>query len=204
MGALQSSVVDRTIFLSLSGAPALGILPNDVVCKYRKTGETVFTTKTLSLSNWIDHGNGYYTVKFSGTETNVLGYFFYTLDSSLFDNFLYDEFSIEPVPSGNAPTPIPDMCVVSGMFKNLGNTVPTNSKVTFRPVNVPAALNGSILSVDVISTYLDINGNFSVALLQGTTVIVEVERTGIRHQIEIPIASSANLIDLLPPQIQIY
>jgi hypothetical protein len=198
MSIIQSTATERNIYLTAADVPALGVLPADVVCKYRKAGQTALTTKALSVSNWIEVGSGFYILKFTEAEMNTLGYFFYTLEGTDFDNFLYDEFTIEPAVAAGGEVIEPDSCVVSGSFRTAGNKVPANARVTFRPVAFPTSAGTSIVSGDTVVTYLDAYGNFSVSLLQGVTVILEVESTGLRHQITIPYTSEATLLSLLP------
>ena len=58
----------------------------------------------------------------------------------------------------------------------------------------PSLIDGSLLR-----TTPDAFGNFSVVLLRGKKVIVEIERSGIKQTITVPEQATANLVDLLPP-----
>ena len=200
MALIQNNAAERNIYLTQLDVPVTGVLPAAVVCQYRKEGQTTLTTKTLDSSNWIELVNGFYILKFTAAEMDTLGFFFYTLTGTGFDNFLYDEFTLEPAPGGGGGGGVvgPATCVVTGSFRTVGNRIPANARVTFRPVAFPISAGGSVVSGDTVVTYLDAYGNFSVSLLQGVTVIVEVENAGIRHQITIPFLPAAALLDLLP------
>ena len=135
-------------------------------------------------------------IRFNTMDSNTVGDFFYTLSATQFDNFLYDEFTIEP--PGITPAPPAGFCAVSGNVLTAGNTIPSNCRVTFRPLQFPLSVGNSVVTADAIVTYPDINGNFTVNLVQGVTMVVEIQRTGIRAQITIPMTSSATLASLLP------
>lgn len=91
------------------------------------------------------------------------------------------------------------MCLVTGSIKTVADRVPSDTKIVFRPVSFPILIEGVIVTADAVKTVPDVNGDFAVNLVQGSTVIVEIERTGIRHQIVIPEEETAVLTDLLPP-----
>ena len=198
MGIARRAVADRTVYLSLGGVAAAGILPAQVACKYKKTGDSQLRTKILDSTNWINLGQGYYTVRFSAQDTDVSGYFFYTLSGTGFDNFTSGEFVIEPE-SIFQSIQAPEICIVSGSVRTVGNSVPKDVRAVFRPVQFPAASSGNIISATAIVANLTAYGTFSAALIQGSTVIVEIDGTGIRGQIIVPYEATADLMSLLPP-----
>ena len=191
----QDSPVERTVFLKKAGVPALNVPPSSVVCNIKQAGTSAFSQYPLNSSLWKSLGSGYYTIIFSSFATASVGNFTYTLTSSNFDNFAYDEFVIVP----KADVVINTMCVVSGSLINLGGNPANLIKVTARMVAFPAKFNGSILGGDQAYTFLDSNGKFSLPLLRGSTCIIEIPRAGIKSQINIPDQVTANLMDLLPP-----
>jgi hypothetical protein len=202
MAVIQSSTVERTSYLSKLDVPVTGILFSEVVCRYRKEGG-ILVTKTLDSSSWTEVGDGFYYVTFSPAEMNTLGYFFYTLTSTKFDNFVYDEFSIEPSPGSIAPLVPPGICVISGTLKDIGGNIPRNCRVSARAVDYPVRAGEALINSDAVYTYPDSLGNFQLSLLQGATVIFEIERTAIRNQVTVPATPTANLADLIPPINQI-
>ena len=197
MSVLQGSMVERNLFLTLGGLPALNVDPLNVVAKTRKTGQTAFATKVLDNTNWINLGGGFYILKFSPNETNTVGYFIYTLSGVDFDNFNYEEFTIEPVPEGLVVPP-PDTCIITGYVKNITGKTPDLAKIMVRPVEFPAKYGQNIINADRITTVPDYSGQFQLELIRGAIVVIEIERAGIRHQITVPDTPAANLVDLLP------
>jgi hypothetical protein len=199
MAYIQAQITNRTVYLTLADVPATSLLYTDVTVNIKKSGQTAFTPKVLASTDWVNLGNGLYTLVFSALDMDTLGDFTFVLSSSLFDNFIYDEFTIEPAPiPGVAPT-LPTQCIVTGTVVNQMALPPRLLKVTARPAQFPAKDAGVLLAGDIVWTFLDAYGNFSLPLIKNSVVIIEIERTGIRAQITIPDAPTANITDLLPP-----
>ena len=200
MAYIQATSGDRTVYLSLVDVPAASVGYTDVTVRYKKNGSSGFSVKTMTSADWINLGQGMYTLRFSSNELDTLGNFTFTVAGPLFDNFIYDEFTIEPAPSG-AFVPAPPMtCVVSGTVKTVGGVAPQQLKVVARAANFPATYGDNLVSADTVWTYADSLGNFSMNLVQGATLLIDIERVGIRAvQIRVPFAPTANLIDLMPP-----
>ena len=197
--AIQDSAHETNIFLSLAGVPALGVLPTDLTVRFRKQGETALTTKTMDGTNWIEIGEGFYILKRTAEETDTLGIFFYDIDSAKHDNILFDEFVIIE-PEGGVPAINPDLCEVSGRVLNSTGSAPLNgAQVKFRPVNSPNEFDSAVVNAEPVFTHTQYDGTFKSPLIRNLTVVVEIDRAGIRHQITIPDAATANLSDLLPP-----
>lgn len=200
MAYIQYSTAYRTVYLTLADTPATGVAHSAVAVMYKKSGQAVWTTKTLTLSDWSELGGGMYSIRFSASEMNTTGDFTFTLNGPAFDNFVYDEFTIEPSLAGFIPQPtIPSQCVVSGFVAGSNGLPPSMIKIVARPVQLPARHGNMIVTGDVVWTFADAYGNFSLPLIRGSTVLIQIERTGVRAQITVPDAPAANLLDLLPP-----
>ena len=191
----QDVASERTVFLSLAGIPSATVLPANVLCSIKKSGQIGFSSKLLTIENWINLGGGYYNLKFSVEDMSRVGTFVYTLVGADFDNFAYDEFVILAAED----TTTKDKCIVSGQFISLSGDTAKQIRVTARTVDFPAKTGDRIVSGDEVFTYLDFQGKFELPLLRGSTVIIEVPRAAIRNQVNIPDTATANLIDLLPP-----
>lgn len=200
----------RTAYLTLADVPATGVAYTDVVVKIKKQGHTSFTTKVLSSSDWVNLGGGLYSLSFSVGDMDTPGDFTYTLTSSEFDNFVYDEFTIPAVSSsgggggsggGGDSLSLPEQCIVTGNIATLSSLPPFAEplKIVAYPSRFPAKYSKTILTSDAVWTFADSLGNFSLGLVRKSVVIIEIKRTGIRAQITIPDNATANLMDLLPP-----
>lgn len=203
MAYIQGQAANRTAFLSLADVPVTGILYTDITVQYLPAGSNILVTKIMTSADWLEIGNGVYRITFDPSETAIVGDFTFFIMSVLFDNFLYDEFTIEPSVTP-ITSPLPAQCVVSGTIVNQSALPPSLLKIVARPAAFPAQSGNTILSADAVWTYADAYGNFSLALIRNSIVIIEVDRCGIRAQITVPDVPSANLIDLLPPLPNVY
>ena len=195
--AFQSTPVEVVIRLLNGGLPVTSVTFDNVTVKYRKAGDTgALSTKTMTVDDWVEIENGYYAVKWSATDMNTLGTFFYQVTEVSSDP-VTDQFSIQPQPITLLAQA--DTCIVSGNILDIGGDPAQNRAVVFRIAKSPVSVGSSLISGEPIKTVPDFAGNFSIALLRNATIVVEIERAGIRHQITIPDQETANLIDLLPP-----
>jgi phage baseplate assembly protein gpV len=191
----QDQASERTVYLTMSGVPSLSILPANVVCEIKKNGQTVFTPKVINSQNWVNLGDGYYTIRFSADDLSRVGSFTYKLSGPNFDNFLYDELVILAAED----VTVKDKCVVKAQFIGLSGDGAKQIRVTARMVEFPASSNGRIVSGDTIYTYLNSNGECELTLLRNSVVLIEVPRAAIRSQITVPDTPTADLMNLLPP-----
>ncbi len=162
----------------------------------RKSGATIFSVKTLAPTDWVELGYGVYVVKWSAVDMGVLGQFVFRLASTSIDPYV-GIFDILPAPVGILANPL--VCVVSGNIVDIGGQPSTQQQVSFRVSQLPAATGSSFIAGGYVTTSPDAYGNFSVALLQGKSVVVEIVQTGLKHVITVPAQATASLLDLLPP-----
>lgn len=201
----QAAASSRTLFLALGSTPALSVPYTDLTVRYKKQGQNTMTLKPMTAGDWVELGNGLYSISFSANEMDTVGGFTYTVESgsSLFDNFLYDEFTIEAAVAGTT-APLPQQCVVYGNLANQSALAPQHIKIVARPVQFPAKYGQTILAADAVWTYADAYGDFTLSLVRNSICVVEIERTGIKAQITVPDSPTANLIDLLPAFVADY
>lgn len=195
--AIQGRTWESNVILLLSGVPVTGVLPSNVTVKYRRVGDTTLQTKAMSSANWLEVGNGLYTIKWATTETQAVGPFLFQLSSgAVFDSF-YDEFDVLPYPVGAVLSPT--KCIVTGNIVDIGGNPDQDLQVKFRIAKYPATYQGAIAGGKPIYTTADPLGAFSVALIRGAIVIVSIEQAGLKQQFTVPDQDSAALLDLLPP-----
>jgi hypothetical protein len=181
-----------------SGTPVIGLIAEDFTIQKWKPGIEELELIPLLEEEIIEISDGYYILKFTEDDTlwNTLGEHFMKITGS-FDTIEKTVDVIIPPINGEV---LPEKCIISGNVMDLGGNPAINKTVSFRPVDFPVSYAGvSVLTSDRINTTPDVYGNFSVALLRGQTVLVEIEHTGIKNQIIIPEQPSAVLLDLLPP-----
>lgn len=90
----KNDIIERTVLLLNGTVPAVGITNSNVSVKYKKTGQTSFQTLTVTTLNWIEIGNGFYTLVFSPIETDTVGTFAYNATGAGFDNLVFDQINI--------------------------------------------------------------------------------------------------------------
>jgi hypothetical protein len=178
--------------------PVTGIAYDDISVFLWKQGDTTWAPVGILSSEWKELDNGYYIINLRASMLNVLGAMAIKVSGTPISTVIKEGF-IEPLPPLFAIDA--SKCVVSGNIIDLtGDTGNKNYDIEFSLVTLPQKIGGvSLVSSDKIHALPDAFGNFSVMLLCGTTVLVEIERAGIKNQIVIPDQTSANLIDLLPP-----
>lgn len=193
--ATQRHIWESTVRLFLDGAPVIAATPADVTLKYRRPGEVSFTTKTLDAYSWTNLGDGFYAIAWTEDEMSVVGIMTIQLTGSLFSEIVGSIV----VEANAASSGRPGLCTIRGNIAELGGGPSTNEEITFRLAKTPAATPTSILSGGFLRTTADIDGNFSVVLARGATVVVEVPKCGLRATFIVPDADEANLIDVIPP-----
>ena len=189
----QNQSTEVIVKATLGGVPVTGLLSSNFTLKYWKNGASSFTVFTTTITE-IGYGN--YKILIPSTLVDTLGDWLLRVEGSLFDTFEL-KYSVESAPTSILASP--SLCIVSGNIIDIGGEASLNKAITCRIVNVPKKSGTSLVSVDRLSTVPDALGNFSFALIRGITVVIEIPSTGIRQQILVPNASSAQLIDLLPP-----
>lgn len=186
---------ESTFRLSSEGVSTTGLTYEDVSVHIRKQGEAAFAEKTLSESDWTDLGSGFYAVKWSEDDMDTLGDFRYLVMGSDFDD-VTGCFDVEQAPIAVAADA--QTCIVSGSIIDINGDPSRQETIIFRPQRIPALSGATLLNSNAIRTTTDAFGNFSVALVRGTKILVEIERLAIRYLIEVPDVSSTSLVSLLP------
>ena len=98
MATYQGRAWETVLYLELLGVPVAAVAYDAITVEYRKSGETAFTTRTLTTGDWVNLGDGYYVLKWPAAVLDLQGKFLYKATGVGFDNFLYDEFDVDPVP----------------------------------------------------------------------------------------------------------
>jgi len=196
MTKFQNRSAESVVELKKDGAPVSGVLKPALTVQVRKAGTSSFSFKTLASDDWAELGYGLYALKWSASDMNTLGEFVFRLASSTSDPYL-GIFSVVPAPLGILASP--GVCIVSGNIVDIGGNASHSQQVSFRASQFPASAGPSLIAGGYLTTTPDAYGNFSVALLQGRSVVVEIAQSGLKHTITVPSQPSASLLDLLPP-----
>lgn len=195
MEATVNRAFETNVYLSLDQVPAIAVAYSAVVVKYKKYGSDTMVTKVLAASDWVNLGEGFYTIKWSEEDMDTIGTFFFTMTSAAFDNFFYSEFLI----SFSLAAAHPERCILSGNILDLNVEPSQNTAITARIARLPAQVGTSLITVKALSTVPDHLGNFQFPLPRGAKVVIEIQEAGIRHTITVPDQDEASLLALLPP-----
>ena len=192
----QGQPLEKIVELSLSGVPVTGVPRSALTFKYWRSGDTSLQTATIQASDWTELENGLYIFKIPAPIMNTIGSFYFRLSGSGFD--LHEEqFDVHPAPLQLVAQN--NKCIITGNLVDLSGEATQGQQVVFRVTQLPAKISSSMLSSNRIVTTPDALGNFSVAIVQGAKVIVEIQQAGVFAEILVPEQPSAQLIDLLPP-----
>lgn len=195
MSIIQGSPLETIVKAELSGVPVTGLADTDFAVNAWWAGLTALSLISLAPEDVVEIGNGLYAIKTAGV-TTVQGELYLEFSGASFDN-VNKTFTVIPAPISSLVSP--ELCIVSGNIVDVGGAPGKGQVVRFRPSSFPSEENGAIITSDAVETTPDVLGNFSVALVRNQTLTVEITKTGIRVNIEIPDQETANLIDLLPP-----
>lgn len=175
--------------------PLAGVTSEQIDLIYRKMGGP-FVAKDMSAENWIEYGLGHYAIRWSPEDLDTIGDFVFELSYPYQQDSLVKEFSVVTPPSSfGVPAPV---CILSGNLVDIGGAPLSSVEVVIRPPHVPYYAGSTLVGSGLIRTTTDAYGNFSVRLLRETSVLVEIDKAGIRYLINIPDSATAQLVDLLP------
>ncbi len=170
----------------------------------------VVTKEEISVKLCKRGSNNFESVEFELDDTNVVGYYKLTISKNCFDqegdhtlliqgpainDHVVDVF-MQPYPL--AVDNHPGLCTIVGSVLDLSGNAPLNADITFKIVDVPKRIGEALIAAKTITTKPDAYGNFSVKLVCGATVLVEIPTAGIKNNILIPDQTSAQLTELLP------
>lgn len=71
-------LIDSSDFIT----PITGTVFGDVTCKFRKEGDTSWTTKTIDATNWTEIDDGHYDIDFTAGNLDTNGLFIYIVTVS--------------------------------------------------------------------------------------------------------------------------
>lgn len=177
---------------------ATGILDTDVTLNVKKPESLVFEEVVLNTTNFKEAIDNYYNITIPLEIADQLGTYIFKVDETVGPSTQYLERECLPQPLSS--TPAPGTCVVNGNVRNVtgGMSNYNNTIVTAQPLKLPAEVSGSLILGGKVKTYTDHDGYFSLPLVIGMTVIIEVPDAGVRFQTIIPDEATVRIEDLIP------
>jgi hypothetical protein len=138
-----------------------------------------------------------YTLVMPNTKFVTVQYIIY--DDSLFTVISASERAQSALFLKEASLVPPNLCTISGNVVDLGGVPAAGTRIVFRIAGVPKRTGDSLVVSDRITTYPGAEGSFSVNMVRGAVVLVEIDPAGIKNQFTVPDLPTASLLDLLPP-----
>lgn len=179
-----------------SSAVILGLVASNLTLSTVRPGGTSFAVRTVATSDLLDLGSGYYILRLPALETALLGLLVYQVAAPGAAT-VTGSLQVEPQPVGLLASPA--TCIVTGNVVQLGGAFTEPTEVIFKPMHLPSQVAGtSLISAKAVQTWTDAVGNFSVTLLRGAVVMVDVADCGLKGQFLVPNAGSADLLTLVP------
>ena len=182
--------------------------PYDLVVNLEEAGLVdlqLFVKKPKSLSfeeiilesgDFQEAEDGFYNFKIKQEITSETGTYIFRVEGYE----LAEYFEREALPQPLSSTPAPGVCVVTGNVRNVSGSMQAykNSIITAQPIKLPAEVSGSLILGSKVHTYADHEGFFSLPLVIGMTVIIEIPDAGVRFQAIVPDQETIRLEDLQP------
>lgn len=181
----------------LTSAPVLGLTSAAFAFFTLRTAtDTSLTLRVFPANSTIEVGGGYYIITIPLPETAATGLVAYQFSAASAVP-VYGAFYVEPAPV--ALTAAPQMCLLTGNVVEIGGYLTSPVMITCKTSSVPALVGGtSLLSTHRAVTWTDALGNFSISLLRGATVSIEILDCGIKGQFIVPAQQTASLPTLIP------
>lgn len=188
--------VDYTLVIKLDQT---GLVDTDVAVFVKKPSDTTFVAYAITATEWDEVADNYYNIAIPKTLTDENGtYIFKVTVTPGGPTDFFEQRENEPQPLTSSPAP--NVCLVTGNIIDATGTANPfeNVDVSAHPLLLPAEISANFVMGRKIFTRTDHSGYFSLPLIQGMTVLIEVKSAGIRFQAVIPSQSTIRIEDLMP------
>lgn len=94
----------------------------------------------------------------------------------------------------------PAVCLLIGNIRNISGRAPTWEKVEIliRPLLLPQASGTSLLCTQVTHWFSNYNGDFTIPVIRGSKVLIEIPLCGVRFQYDVPVdKDNIDLVDVI-------
>lgn len=197
MGQIVTQGLPAELIASLTndsdGTPATGLTFSSVQVSYRRAGDVSLTTKTMTSDNFVEIGQGFYKIVFTGTELDLPGPFIFVVYSVGIQTF-QGEAQVRSTASTipNVPLALPT-CDLYGNVLSLDGEPVVGAAIAARVLGMPTIEGLVALTDDILSATTDNTGTFVLTVVRLATVEVTIPLTNYRRQLIVPNTPSANL-----------
>jgi hypothetical protein len=191
---VQSQATKLLVILTLSstGAPAEGVVYDEVTAQLRKEGGDL-TAKTVEEEGWTEIGGGIYELAFSAAETNTLGKLLYLVSATGTTQFVDAAEVVAATQVGTAVDVITCM-LTDHVFDVMGRPV-RGASVVARLLG-PTVQAGVGLADHEVSVATDERGQFFLPLARLAEVEVTISAARYKRRLTVPNQASAALFSV--------
>jgi len=174
------------------GLPALA----DIYVAVKKPTSDVFEDLIIDPLTIIEGEYNYYNIPIYKEHIEEIGTYIFHVYGYSFDIFVERECLPQPLSS----IPAPATCVVTGNVRNITGAAESykNVQVIAYPLKLPQVAGNNVLTGGRVTTHTDWDGFFSMPLVIGQTVIIEIIAAAVRFQAEIPDQPTVRIEDIMP------
>ena len=184
------------ILLKLVAAPVNGILFSNVTLSILKPGDSAWTPLTLVTGDWVEVGQGYYSLYLSGSDLAVLGPNLLQISSltSLFDTQVIE---LDIIARSREEVQPANQCLLFGDLIAADGGPAKDEEIVVRIVDYPFSSSASLATTKAAVTRSNGNGHFEINLLRLSTVMIQIDSSGVRKQFVVPDQPTLALVDAM-------
>jgi hypothetical protein len=196
---IQDSAGSITLFIEdTAGAPATGLAYTDVTADLKKEGGS-FVAFTLTALNWTELDEGFYEVDLADTDTGVLGNTYLRVQGGTVRTSVASAYVAALVPATPPSVTPPTTVAIFGYVYSPSADPIAGARVTARTLGTPTVVHpgseGVLIGSDIISVETDAYGFFTMDLIAGTNVAVNIGVANYKRTFLVP-SSSTNIFDI--------
>ena len=207
LGVTSIDLVDASVF-PLSGSLVLDpgggneetvtftATPNYDTITVSLTTEPHIAGETVELVDFVELGVGVYTFLYSDDELDTVGQFTAVITPSAGLQTVKDVDIIYKETLGSIPPTSLPVCRINGYVVDISGEPLQNVGVSARLLGVPSIMSGQGMLKDSVSTYTDVNGYFSITVVQASSVDIAIPDIDYRRTITVPSTDTANLFSI--------
>ena len=186
------------LLLDTGGVAVTGLTFDDVAADLKKDTNP-FAVFTLTGSNFVETGNGYYQVNLLSTDTDTLGNLYLSITGAAIQQAFFTAFVAATVPE---PTPTiatpPTTTALFGFLYASDATPVANASVSATVLSNPTVLftpEGIGVETEIVTVTTDAQGFFTISLITGADVDIFIPAANYRRTLQVP-ASDTNLFSI--------
>ncbi len=158
--------------------------------------DSLSLAETETFSGGIDYledlGSGFYELDFLATELDTAGPFHVRVTGSTVRSIVVSGYVLVSAPTTSTDAgPVPPTTTIFGYVYNVDGSPLAGTTISARTLTVPATYVGGVLSTRLVTAKTDSTGYFTLDLLTGSTVQVNVPAASYRRTFVVPSTSTS-------------